>query len=120
MTDKTKQALEHFTKLQKSLEKKLSKFQDEFQKDPQRALSWADGTFADVSMLEQVKRVVYSLTIDAKGYAMSVRETEGYLMESLINHNICLSHSTSQSSNILAFYKGQSITEVLRQLGHFK
>ncbi len=120
MTDKTKPALEHFTNLQKSLEKKIQKFQDEFQKNPQRALEWADSTFSDVSMLEQVKRVVYCLTPEEYGQVYSVSEVEVYLMEGLINHNSCLSHSTSQSTNLLAHYKGQSIVEVLKQVKYFK
>jgi hypothetical protein len=120
MSDKTKQALEHFSKVQKSLENKISKFKDEFQKNPQHALAWADRTFYDVSMLEQVERVVYCLTPNERSQVCSVSEVEASLMESLLNHNSCFSHSTSQCTNLLASCKGRAITEVLKQVKYFK
>lgn len=120
MTDKSKQALEHFTKLQTALENKIQQFTTNFQKNPHNALEWGDSTFSNVAMLEQIKRAIYYLTPYLDGDVLSLPEIEEIFLKNLLNHNSCLSNSTSQCTNLLAFYKGKAITEVLQQLKYFK
>ena len=105
MNNKTQQALEHFIKLQSTLEKSLGKF--------------AEG-FRDVAMLERVKQVVFCLTPRDNTPDLSVAQVSDILKENLINHNSCLSHSTSQCTNLLSFYKGQTIVEALKILSRFE
>ena len=118
--NKTEQALQHFTKLQATLERSLEKFTDGFQTNPHHALEWADGTFRDVAMLQRVKQVVFCLTPMNNTTDLSVTQVSDILKENLINHNSCMSHSTSQCTNLLSFYKGQCIVETLKILSRFE
>lgn len=120
MSNKAQQALEHFIKLQSTLEKSLGKFVEGFQTNPHHALAWADGTFRDVAMLERVKQVVFCLTPRDNTPDLSIAQVSDILKENLINHNSCLSHSTSQCTNLLSFYKGQTIVEALEILSRFE
>lgn len=120
MNNKTQKALNHFIKLQSTLEKSLGEFAEGFQTAPYQALAWADGTFRDVAMLEQVKQVVFCLAPRDNTPDLSVAQVSDILKENLIKHNSCLSHSTSQCINLLSFYKGQTIVETLKILSRFE
>jgi len=118
MQDKKLEAIEHFKAVKTSAQAKLNEFKIGFEKDAVMYLTWADTCFKAALVVEQVDRILYCLTNVEMN--ISVAQVKQELRHSLYSHSYAMSHSTSQSSNILSFYKPVVLAELIEQLGYFE
>ena len=118
MQDKKLEAIEHFKAVKTSAQAKLDEFKAGFEKDAVMYLTWADTCFKAALVVEQVDSILYCFT-DVKMNS-SVAQVKQQLQQSLYNNSYAMSHSTSQSSNILSFYKPMVLAKLIEQLGYFE
>ena len=118
MQDKKLEAIEHFKVVKASAQAKLNEFKKGFEKNAVAQLTWADTCFKAALVVEQVDRILYCFT--NVEVSSSVAQVKQQLQQSLYNHSYGMSHSTSQSSNILSFYKPVVLAELIEQLGYFE